>query len=93
MTLYLGYLAGLITVGAFLPQALRILRTRQTRDLSLGTFTLLMTAGTLWIIYGIMNRDWPVIITNLGMVGLNAVIAGSKIVYERRDDAERPPSR
>lgn len=83
MTTYLGCLAGIITVGAFLPQALRIVRTRQTRDLSLGTFALLMAAGSLWILYGVLNRDWPVIITNLGMVSLNAIIAGAKIRYER----------
>ena len=92
MTTYLGYLAGIITVGAFLPQALRILRTRQARDISLGTFTLLMTAGSLWVVYGLLNRDWPVVITNLGMVSLNAVIAGAKIRFERLDARRNPPT-
>ena len=92
MTTYLGYLAGFITVGAFLPQALRILRTRQARDISLGTFTLLMTAGSLWVVYGLLNRDWPVVITNLGMVSLNAVIAGAKIRYERLETRTTPPA-
>ncbi len=91
MTVYLGYLAGFITVAAFLPQALRILRTRQTRDLSFGTFALLVTAGCLWIFYGILNRDWPVIIANAGMVSLNGVIAAAKIRYERADAAVSPP--
>jgi MtN3 and saliva related transmembrane protein len=90
MTTYLGYLAGFITVAAFLPQALRILRTRQTRDLSFGTFALLVTSGLLWIIYGVMNRDWPVIIANAGMVSLNGIIAGAKIRYERADRADGP---
>lgn len=85
MTIYLGYLAGFITVGAFLPQAIRILRTRQTRDLSLGTFTLLITAGSLWLVYGVLNRDWPVVVTNLGMVSLNIVIVGAKLGIERQD--------
>ena len=83
MITYLGYVAATITVGAFVPQALRILRTRQTRDLSPGTFALLITSGSLWIVYGIVNRDWPIVITNLGMVSLNAVILGAKIRYER----------
>jgi MtN3 and saliva related transmembrane protein len=87
MTTYLGYLAGFITVGAFLPQALRILRTRQTRDLSLGTFALLVTSGSLWIVYGVLNRDWPVIAANVGMVALNGIIAGAKIRYERNPNA------
>ena len=89
MTLYLGYLAGLITVGAFLPQAIRILRTRQTRDLSLGTFALLITAGSLWTAYGLITRDWPVVVTNLGMVSLNGLIVGAKLGIERRDGVAR----
>ena len=93
MTTYLGYLAGFITVAAFLPQAVRILRTRQTRDLSLGTFALLVTSGLLWILYGVLNRDWPVIVANSGMIALNGIIAGAKIRYERADrSASRPPS-
>ena len=91
MTTYLGYLAGFITVAAFLPQAVRILRTRQTRDLSLGTFALLVTSGALWILYGALNRDWPVIIANAGMISLNGIIAGAKIRYERVDRAPAPP--
>lgn len=83
MIVYLGYLAGIITVAAFLPQVFRILRTRQTKDLSLGMFSLLMGAGSLWMVYGFMNRDWPVVMTNLGMVSLNGVMAGAKIRFER----------
>ena len=92
MTTYLGYLAGFITVAAFLPQALRILRTRQTRDLSFGTFALLVTSGLLWILYGVLNRDWPVIIANAGMVSLNGLIAAAKIRYERADRGAAPPA-
>lgn len=83
MIIYLGYIAGFITVAAFLPQVFRILRTRQTKDLSLGMFALLMTAGSLWMVYGFLNRDWPVVVTNLGMVSLNGIIAGAKIRYDR----------
>lgn len=89
MITYLGYFAAAITVGAFVPQAVRILRTRQTRDLSPGTFGLLITSGSLWIIYGIVNRDWPIVITNLGMVSLNGIILGAKIRYERAAPAIR----
>ena len=80
----LGYVAGVITVGAFLPQVLRAWRTRRTRDLSLGSFALLISAGSLWIIYGLMANSWPVIATNAGMVALNVALVVAKI---RFDDA------
>jgi MtN3 and saliva related transmembrane protein len=78
---YLGYVAGSLTVLAFLPQVIRTWQSRQTRDLSLGMFGFLITASTLWIIYGAVIGDWSVIATNIGMVALNAAIAAAKLRY------------
>jgi uncharacterized protein with PQ loop repeat len=50
--------------------------------LSLATFALLMTAGSLWMFYGAVNGDWPVVITNGGMVALNGVLAAAKFRYK-----------
>ena len=81
MIQYLGYVAGVLTVGSFLPQVIRAWRTKQTRDLSLAMFALLVTAGSLWMLYGIVNADWPVVITNAGMVALNLALAVAKVRY------------
>jgi MtN3 and saliva related transmembrane protein len=81
MTEYLGYFAGLLTVGAFLPQVVRTWRTRRTTDLSLATSALLVTTGSLWMIYGMLMGDWPVIAANAGMVTLNATLALAKLRY------------
>jgi MtN3 and saliva related transmembrane protein len=78
---YFGYFAGVLTVGSFLPQVIRVWQTRQTRDLSLTMFALLSTASSLWIVYGVMTRSWPVILTNAGMVALNGAIAVAKVRY------------
>ena len=74
----LGYAAGVITVASFLPQVVRAWRTRRTRDLSLGSLALLILAGSLWIVYGAISRDWPVVATNAGMVALLVLLAGAK---------------
>jgi len=79
---YLGYFAGTITVLSFLPQVVRAWRTRQTRDLSLGMFTLLVTSGALWMLYGALTRDWPVVATNAGMVALNGALVVAKLRYK-----------
>jgi MtN3 and saliva related transmembrane protein len=78
---YLGYVAGIITVASFLPQVVRAWRTRQTRDLSFAMFALLILSGSLWVVYGIVNADWPVIATNSGMVALNGALALAKVRY------------
>ena len=82
LTPYVGYLAGALTVVSMVPQVLRAWRTKQTKDLSVRTFFLLITAGALWITYGILASDWPVIATNAGMVTLNGAILGAKLLYK-----------
>lgn len=77
----LGYVAGMVTVASFLPQVVRAWRTRQTRDLSLASLALLITAGSMWILYGALSRDWPVVATNSGMVGLLVLLAAAKVRF------------
>jgi MtN3 and saliva related transmembrane protein len=79
---YLGFIAGTITVTSFLPQVVRTWRTRRTRDLSMGMFALLVTASTLWMIYGVLGHDWPVVATNGGMVALNLSLVVAKVRYK-----------
>ena len=77
----LGYVAGMVTVASFVPQVVRAWRTRQTRDLSLASLALLITAGSMWILYGALSRDWPVVATNSGMVGLLMLLAAAKVKH------------
>jgi MtN3 and saliva related transmembrane protein len=78
---YLGYLAGVLTVISLWPQTRRVWRTKQVHDLSTKTFGFLVTAGVLWITYGVLSTDWPVIATNTGMLLLNGAILIAKIKY------------
>ncbi|HEX8275747.1 MAG TPA: SemiSWEET transporter [Longimicrobiaceae bacterium] len=78
---YLGYAAGVLTVLSFLPQVIRAWKTKKVNDLSFGMFALLITAGVLWIAYGVGSTDWPVIATNAGMVTLNCAILAAKIRF------------
>jgi MtN3 and saliva related transmembrane protein len=78
----LGFLAGVLTVGSFLPQVVRTWRTKHTRDLSLGMFALLLTSGSLWVLYGFARRDWPVVATNVGVVVLNGTLLAAKARFK-----------
>ena len=61
----LGYAASVASGGAFLPQAIRALRTRETRDLSLAAVALGATGTVLWSIYGVVIGSGPVALSNL----------------------------
>jgi len=89
---YLGYFAGSLTVFSFFPQVYRSWQTRRTGDLSMSMFALLITASSLWMIYGALNRDWPVILTNGGMVALNAALAVAKVRFSDGDERIVQPS-
>ncbi|HEX8361117.1 MAG TPA: SemiSWEET transporter [Longimicrobium sp.] len=75
-------MAGALTVISFLPQVVRVWKTKRTNDLSLGMFVILITAGALWIAYGVVTSDWPVIATNGGMVTLNIAILVAKLRFK-----------
>jgi MtN3 and saliva related transmembrane protein len=79
---YLGFVAGVLTVSSFLPQVFRTWRTKRTADLSLGMVALLVTSASLWIFYGLVRRDWPVILTNTGVVGLTGILLAAKARYK-----------
>ena len=61
----LGYAASVASGGAFLPQAIRALRTRQTHDLSLTAVALGAGGTVLWSAYGAAIGSGPVTISNL----------------------------
>jgi MtN3 and saliva related transmembrane protein len=75
----LGISAGCLTTGAYLPQALKVLRTRHTRDLSLAMYVV-MSAGNLgWLLYGVVLWSLPLILANAMSLVLTATILAMKL--------------
>lgn len=60
----IGYAAASCTTLAFVPQVLHIWRTRSTRDISLGMFAVMTTGVLLWLIYGLIVHDLPLVLAN-----------------------------
>lgn len=60
----LGYAASIASGGAFLPQAIRALKTRQTGDLSLSSVALGAAGTVLWASYGMAIDSGPVMLSN-----------------------------
>jgi MtN3 and saliva related transmembrane protein len=81
MASYVGYAAGALTVISYFPQAMRAWKTRKVDDLSWGMVGMLVVAGALWIVYGVMSKQMPVILTNTGTVVLTAAILIAKFKF------------
>ena len=78
----IGLMAAACTTISFLPQAIKIIRTKHTKDLSLGMYTIFTTGILLWLIYGILVRDLPIIAANVITLILTFTILVLKIRYK-----------
>jgi MtN3 and saliva related transmembrane protein len=78
----IGLAAATLTTVAFVPQVVRAWRTRSTRDISLPMFLVLAAGIVLWLIYGAMLRDLPLILANLVTLVLVLMILFFKLRYK-----------
>ncbi len=60
----IGLIAGSLTTIAFLPQVIQTWRSRSAKDISLGMFLLFCSGVFMWLVYGFLVNDIPVIVAN-----------------------------
>lgn len=60
----IGLVAGFFTTISFLPQAIKTWQSKSAKDISLGMYSIMCTGVILWLIYGFMMNDLPIILTN-----------------------------
>ncbi|MDD9953663.1 MAG: SemiSWEET transporter [Candidatus Woesearchaeota archaeon] len=77
----IGFTAGFCTTLAFVPQVLKTVRTKSTKDISLGMFSLTTLGVFLWLVYGVLIGSYPVILANIVTLILAATILVCKIRY------------
>ncbi|TBW29934.1 SemiSWEET family sugar transporter [Gramella sp. KN1008] len=80
----LGLVAGVCTTIAVIPQIKKAWKTKKVRDVSPGMFGILMLGVGLWVVYGIMQNDLPIIATNGVSLGLNSVMMYLMIRYREK---------
>ncbi len=75
-----GYLAAGLTTVSFFPQAIKTLRSGDTKSISLGMYGLFTSGVALWSLYGFLVKDGPVLVANLITLVPAAVVLQRKIV-------------
>ncbi len=78
-----GYLAAILTTVAFLPQLIKILKTKKAEDVSLVTLIMFICGVGSWIIYGYKISSLPILLANIITLILNLFILISKIYYSK----------
>lgn len=75
----LGLFAAILTTLSFLPQVIQVVKTKDTKSISLGMYSMFVVGIILWTIYGFLLRDKPILIANLITFCLAFVILVYKI--------------
>ena len=83
----LGYIAGALTTFAFLPQVLRIVRTRSAADVSWGMISMFCVGVALWLWYGIRLSSLPLIAAN----GVTLVLVLTMFILKLRYGSRKSP--
>lgn len=77
----LGFAAALLTTGAFVPQLAKVWRTKSAEDLSYGMFGTFSAGIGLWLVYGVLRQDAPIVLANAVTLALSLAILLLKIRY------------
>lgn len=83
----IGALATLASTTSFAPQAWKIIRTRDTAAISTGMYAVTVAAFSLWLVYGLLLGQWPLIVTNGVCLALSAFILAMKLLPRRKREA------
>ncbi|PKD42746.1 SemiSWEET transporter [Rhodohalobacter barkolensis] len=79
---FIGLAAGFCTTAAFLPQVIKTWKSKSAKDLSLGMYSIFCTGVLLWLIYGIMISDLPIILANAITLILAVSILFFKLTFK-----------
>lgn len=80
----LGLVATAFTTSSFVPQVWRTWKTRDVSGISLPTYAIITVGLALWLVYGLLRADLPLIVANALMVVLTGAITIMKIRFEAR---------
>ncbi|KOR35344.1 MULTISPECIES: SemiSWEET transporter [Planktothricoides] len=82
LTSLIGFMAATLTTVSFLPQVIQVWKTKSTKDISLGMFSIFSSGVFLWLVYGILIEDWAVFMANSITLILASIILTFKLKYK-----------
>lgn len=81
-TTVIGLIAAFCTTVSFLPQALQTIKTKDTKGISLSMYSLFTFGTVLWLTFGILSMNFPIMIANGITLILAIIILTYKIRYK-----------
>lgn len=81
MTEIIGFTAAVFTTLAYLPQFVKVWKSRSTGDISMKMYAMMCTGVFFWLVYGIQRQSLPIILANGVTLVLTVAILGLKIKH------------
>ena len=78
--------AATLSMVSFVPQAVTIIRSRNTDGISLRMYLIMVAGFITWLLYGVLVRQWAIIVQNIICLGLSAFILTMKLLPQRRKE-------
>ena len=82
-TQIIGLFAGICTSSSLLSQLIKTVREKKADAISKGMLFILMTGVATWVVYGILRKDIPIIVTNAFSLLLNIIMIFLRLKYKR----------
>jgi MtN3 and saliva related transmembrane protein len=80
-------------MASFFPQAWKIIRSRETKDISAGMYLLTVAAFALWLAHGLAEHQWPLVVSNAVCFALSAFILAMTLLPKAEKTKMRQPYR
>lgn len=77
METIIGTIAGILTSVSMIPQLIKVLKEKDVENLSWGMIAVLLTGVSLWVVYGIMKDELPIILSN----GFSVLVNTTLLIY------------
>lgn len=83
----IGWMATAASTVSFVPQAWKVIKTRETQDISVGMYAITVCGFSLWTAYGLLLGAWPLVATNSICAGLSGFILVMKLLPRPKKNA------
>jgi len=77
----IGTIAGILTSISMVPQLVKVIKNKDVENISWRMITTLLCGVSLWVVYGILKTEWPIILSNAFSVLVNATLLFSYFKY------------
>lgn len=85
METIIGILAGIFTSISMIPQLIKVIKDKEVKNISWSMITVMLIGVTLWVLYGVLKLEWPIILSNVFSFLVNTTLLIFYLIYKKED--------